>query len=410
MTLREEAGAIIEYAISKVQPRIAVERALENLGEVQGRLIVIAIGKAAWQMGKAAADLLGNKITQGIVITKYGNSRGPIPGLEIFEAGHPIPDKNSFDATRKAVRLTEGLTDKDLVLMLISGGGSALFEIPLCAEESLIDITRQLLCCGAEVGEINTVRKRLSAVKGGRFAKLCEPASVYSVIMSDLLGDPLDMIASGPTVPDKGTCDMAEEVVKKYNLFLPEDIQQLLKKETPKVCENERAVVTGSVRELCAAAAWKCEQLGYKTQILATENCCLAREAGTLLASIAREYQHSKNSMAFIIGGETAVMLTGNGIGGRNQELALAAARGISGLKNTAVFSVGSDGTDGPTDAAGGYADGDTYGRLRAEGYSVSSSLLQNDSYRTLKAVDGLIITGSTGTNVNDFACVLIKR
>ena len=248
MTLREEAGAIIEYAISKVQPRIAVERALENLGEVQGRLVVIAIGKAAWQMGKAAADLLGNKITQGIVITKYGNSKGPIPGLEIFEAGHPIPDRNSFDATRKAVKLTEGLTDKDLVLMLISGGGSALFELPLCAEESLIDITRQLLCCGAEVGEINTVRKRLSAVKGGRFARLCEPASVYSVIMSDLLGDPLDMIASGPTVPDEGTCDMAEEVVKKYNLFLTEDIQQLLKKETPKICENERAVVTGSVR------------------------------------------------------------------------------------------------------------------------------------------------------------------
>ena len=213
MTLREEAGAIIEYAISKVQPRIAVERALEKLGEVQGRLIVIAIGKAAWQMGKASADILGNKIAQGIVITKYGNSRGPIPGLEIFEAGHPIPDKNSFDATRKAVRLTEGLTDKDLVLMLISGGGSALFEVPLCAEESLIDITRQLLCCGAEVGEINTVRKRLSAVKGGSFAKLCEPASVYSVIMSDILGDPLDMIASGPTVPDEGTCDMAEEVV-----------------------------------------------------------------------------------------------------------------------------------------------------------------------------------------------------
>lgn len=410
MTLREEAGAIIEYAISKVQPRIAVERALENLGDVTGRLVVIAIGKAAWQMGKAASDLLGNRITKGIVITKYGNNKGAITGMEICEAGHPIPDKNSFESTRKAVQLVEGLTDKDLVLMLISGGGSALFEIPLCTEESLIDITRQLLCCGAEVGEINTIRKRLSAVKGGKFAKLCEPASVYSVIMSDLLGDPLDMIASGPTVPDVGTCEMAEEVVKKYNLFLPEDSLPLLKKETPKVCENGRAIVTGSVKELCAAAAWKCEQLGYKTQILATENCCLAREAGTLLASIAKEYQESKTSMAFIIGGETAVMLTGSGIGGRNQELALAAARGISGLKNTAVFSIGSDGIDGPTDAAGGFADGDTYGKLQEEGYSVSSSLLQNDSYRTLKAVGGLIITGPTGTNVNDFACVLIKR
>lgn len=410
MTLREEAGAIIEYAISKVQPRIAVERALENLGDVTGRLVVIAIGKAAWQMGKAASDLLGNKITKGIVITKYGNNKGVITGMEICEAGHPIPDKNSFESTRKAVQLVEDLTDKDLVLMLISGGGSALFEIPLCTEESLIDITRQLLCCGAEVGEINIIRKRLSAVKGGKFAKLCEPASVYSVIMSDLLGDPLDMIASGPTVPDVGTCEMAEEVVKKYNLFLPEDSLPLLKKETPKACENGRAIVTGSVKELCAAAAWKCEQLGYKTQILATENCCLAREAGTLLASIAKEYQESKTSMAFIIGGETAVMLTGSGIGGRNQELALAAARGISGLKNTAVFSIGSDGIDGPTDAAGGFADGDTYGKLQEEGYSVSSSLLQNDSYRTLKAVGGLIITGPTGTNVNDFACVLIKR
>lgn len=292
---------------------------------------------------------------------------------------------------------------------MISGGGSALFENPLISSEELRDLTNQLLNCGADIVEMNTIRKRISAVKGGKFAKICEPAKVYAVVLSDILGDPLDMIASGPACSDSSTCEQALEIIDKYQISISEKILQLLKIETPKFLNNVETVVTGSVKELCTAAAKTCEKLGYKTTILTDQLECQAREAGSIMASIARTYKDSNKPIAFIAGGETVVKVKGNGKGGRNQELALAAAEGIDGLENVVVFSVGSDGTDGPTDAAGGIVDGLTAMKLHNLGIDIHNVLERNDAYSSLKQVDGLIFTGPTGTNVNDIACVLIS-
>ena len=296
------------------------------------------------------------------------------------------------------------------VLFLLSGGGSALFEMPLIPGEELQDITKQLLASGADIVEMNTIRKRLSGVKGGRFAKRCMPAHVFSIVLSDILGDPLDMIASGPAYPDTSTCEAAAAIVEKYSLKLSEKAQELLKEETPKELTNVTTQITGSVRELCAAAAVKCGELGYKPIILTDQLCSIAREAGSFLASILKTHAGDvpREKLAYIAGGETVVQLTGKGLGGRNQELALAACTGIAGIPNAAVFSFGSDGTDGPTDAAGGYVDEDTLGELTAAGLDVFAVLKDNDAYHALKAVDGLIMTGPTGTNVNDVAVALL--
>ena len=296
------------------------------------------------------------------------------------------------------------------MLFLLSGGGSALFEAPVIPEDELRDITGQLLACGADIVEMNTVRKRLSGVKGGRFARHCAPARVFTVVLSDIIGDPLDMIASGPAYPDASTCADAVRIAEKYALHLSDAAWTALKTETPKTLSNTETHITGSVRELCAAAAGACRELGYEPQVLTDCLDCEAREAGRFLASIARSRQNAGRSIAFIAGGETVVHITGRGRGGRNQELALAAADGIAGLEDTAVFSVGSDGTDGPTDAAGGYADGGSLAALRALGFDTYDVLRRNDSYTALKAVDSLIFTGATGTNVNDVAVILIKR
>ena len=283
-------------------------------------------------------------------------------------------------------------------------------ELPLCSGEQLRDVTSQLLACGADIREMNMIRKRLSGVKGGRFAALCEPAEVYGIVLSDILGDPLDMIASGPVSPDSSTCEMCRETVEKYHLDFPEEVMELLGEETPKECANVRAKVTGSVRQLCSSAAKTCLELGYDPVILTSSMDCVAREAGSFLAAVAREHQHSERSLAFLAGGETVVRLSGSGLGGRNQELALSAAAGIAGLENTAVFSFGSDGTDGPTDAAGGYVDGGTAGALADQGIRIPQVLEKNDSYHALRCCGGLLVTGPTGTNVNDLSCVLIKR
>lgn len=294
------------------------------------------------------------------------------------------------------------------MLFLLSGGGSALFEKPLLPAEELQEITHQLLASGADIVEINTIRKRLSAVKGGRFAQLCSPAQVFNIVLSDILGDPLDMIASGPTVPDSSTCAQALAVAEKYHLSLSAQAQHLLQVETPKQLKNITTQITGSVRELCAAAASECRTLGYTPVLLTDQLCCEAREAGSFLASILRTHAQEKKPLAFIAGGETIVHLTGKGLGGRNQELALAAAPGIAGL-NACIFSIGSDGTDGPTDAAGGYVDGQTAAALQRQSVRIFDALQNNDAYHALQAVDGLIFTGPTGTNVNDVAVALLR-
>ena len=407
-SLRKDAETIIADSIREVQPDSAVIRALKET-TLNGKIKLVAAGKAAWQMAKAASNYLGERLEQGIVITKYGHVRGELPRIRCCEAGHPVPDEGSFDAARKALALTENLTKDDTVLFLLSGGGSALFELPLIPAEALQDVTRQLLACGADIVEINTLRKRLSAVKGGRFAQHCAPAKVFSIILSDILGDPPDMIASGPTCPDSSTCADAMEIVRRYDLSLREETKQLLMVETPKTLANARWMITGSVRELCAAAARSCRKLGYEPFFLTDRLCCQAREAGSVMASILRTHAGDGKKLAFLAGGETVVRLTGSGKGGRNQELVLAAAEGISGLSNAALFSVGSDGTDGPTDAAGGFVDGATRQRLLEEGIHIDQVLLNNDAYHALQRTDGLIFTGPTGTNVNDVTVGLVE-
>lgn len=410
MILKNDANYIISESIKKVLPDEAVKAALSNKKFNQDKIYVVAAGKAAWQMAKAASDILGNQIENGVVVTKYEHVNGPIHHMTCFEAGHPVPDENSFIGTQAAIDLVSNLTKEDTVLFLISGGGSALFEKPLIPGEELADLTQQLLACGADITEINTIRKRVSAVKGGKFAQICAPAHVFSIILSDVLGDPLDMIASGPAYPDSTTSADAKAIVEKYNLKISEEIISLLDIETPKTLDNVETMITGSVRNLCQAASEACIQLGYEPIFLTDQLTCEAKEAGSFMAGIAKSYQNTDKSLAFIAGGETVVHLTGKGKGGRNQELALASALGIAGLNQTALFSVGSDGTDGPTDAAGGYVDQDTKAKLKQFNIDIYDVLKNNDAYHALKQVDGLVITGPTGTNVNDVAVLLIKR
>ncbi len=409
MSLRSDAQTIISASIRAVQPDAAVRRALQGR-EFPDRVVLAAVGKAAWQMAKAARECLGNRMDAGVVVTKYGHVLGPIPGCTCYEAGHPVPDGNSFQGTQAVLDLVSGLSERDTVIFLLSGGGSALFEKPLISGEELQDITNQLLSSGADIVEINTIRKRLSAVKGGRFARMCAPARVFAIVLSDILGDPLDMIASGPACADRSTCEQALSIAEKYGLRLSGEARTLLAQETPKALDNVETQITGSVRELCAAAASAARELGYEPVLLTDQLCCQAREAGSFLASIARTHHSQGRKLAFLAGGETVVKLTGAGKGGRNQELALSAAQGIDGLDGALVFSLGSDGTDGPTDAAGGIVDGQTAARLRKQGLSIHQVLENNDAYHALAKADGLIVTGPTGTNVNDVSVLLIGQ
>ncbi|MCF0238586.1 MAG: glycerate kinase [Sphaerochaetaceae bacterium] len=414
MTLREEANKIINRALSDAMPGSAVRQALGQISfNKAGRIYLVAAGKAAHEMAKAAVDSckeMGIKLSGGVVVTKYDHIKCPLEGIDQYEAGHPVPDENSYSSTQKAIDLVSNLTEKDNVLFLLSGGGSALFEKPLVSSETMEKVTKDLLACGASIQEMNTIRKRLSAVKGGKFALLCKPAKVFTIVLSDIIGDPLDMIASGPAYPDTSTCQMALDIVKRYNLPFSEEVMKLLKEETPKTLDNVETFVTGSVKQLCNSASDEAQKMGYTPIFLTASLCCEARDAGSFLSSIASDHQDSNKSLAFICGGETVVHLKGKGLGGRNQEIALSAAKGIVGYKNTCVFSVGSDGTDGPTDAAGGYCDGDTSENLKAKGLDIDAILNDNDAYNGLKAVDGLVVTGPTGTNVNDLTVLLIKR
>lgn len=409
MDLKSDAMQIVDSAITSALPHSAVEKALKGEVFSEGRLILVSIGKAAWSMAKAAVDILEDKISSGIVITKYNHSKGDLANITVYEAGHPISDSNSYMATKEAVRLVTGLKPEDTVLLLISGGGSALFEDPLLDENEIKSINEQLLACAAGIVEINTIRKRLSRVKGGKFAKLCEPAKVLSIVLSDIIGDPLDMIASGPAYRDGSTTEEALDIIKKYGLTMSDKAMSLIKQETPCEITNVVTKITGSVNQLCESARLKCLELGYEPVVLTTSLACEAAEAGRFLGSIGKYHCITKKDLAFIAGGETVVKLTGRGKGGRNQELALAAADEIKGLDNVAVFSVGSDGTDGPTDAAGGYVDGETANNLTNKNIKIFDILSNNDSYHGLKEVDGLIITGPTGTNVNDLSVLLVR-
>jgi len=404
--LRKDAQSIACGAIAAVCPDEAVRRALEKI-TLSGNVYVVAVGKAAWQMAAAAGKYLEVPIKNGIVLTKYDHSRGDLPGLACLEAGHPVPDENSYQGTREILSMTEHLTQTDTVLFLLSGGGSSLFELPLTSPETMAAVTSHLLGCGASIVEINTIRKRLSRVKGGRFAQWCAPAKIEAIILSDILGDPVDMIASGPAAADTSTSTQALAIAEKYGLSDPE-VLQLLAQETPKILPNVHTQVIGSVRQLCLAAGKIAAELGYEPVFLTDRMACEASEAGIWMAKKLQEHRPEGKKYALLAGGETVVHLRGTGLGGRNQELALSAAEILEKVPGSCLISVGSDGTDGPTDAAGGYVDSDTLSELKAAGIDCRAMLANNDSYHALKAVDGLIFTGPTGTNVNDVTIGLL--
>ena len=407
-------------AIEAVLPENAVKAALQGEEfskrlEGPGKVVMVAIGKAAWRMAKAAADVLGDRLHGGTAVTKYEHSMGEIPGVEIFEAGHPFPDENTLLGTARALEKVKDLSEDDTVLFMVSGGGSALFERPRdgVTLEDLVSVTDQLLACGADIVEINMIRKRLSSVKGGRFAQLVAPAHIFAVVLSDVLGDRLDSIASGPAHPDGSTIQEALRIVDKYGLKLRPGLLEALEEETPKELDNVSTVIAGSVTSLCAAAEKTAAELGYKTLLLTTTLSCEAREAGSFMASIAQQIretgQPAAPPCAILLGGETIVHLKGKGKGGRNQEIALAASVGLKGLKDTVLLSIGSDGTDGPTDAAGGLVDGKTVDNLKGLGLDPEAVLAENDSYNGLDACGCLVITGPTGTNVNDLTVLLCR-
>ena len=321
MSMKQDAARFIKQAIDAVLPDAAVQRALQGRS-FSRPVTVIAIGKAAWRMAHAAQGVLQSRMKEGLVITKYGHSEGPIPGIRILEAGHPVPDENGLLAAEQALHMADALTAEDEVLFLLSGGGSALFEAPLpgVTLSDLSDLTRQLLACGADIVEINTLRKHLSAVKGGRFAARCAPAHITALVLSDVLGDTLDAIASGPACPDSSTSADAEALAARYHLRLSDALLAALRQETPKALNNAEHVIIGSVQTLCHAAMEAAAQLGYKPLLLTTTLNSEARDAGERLAALAREIRSGRGPIqppcAVLLGGETVVHVRGNGKGG----------------------------------------------------------------------------------------------
>ncbi|MCD6568430.1 MAG: glycerate kinase [Dehalococcoidia bacterium] len=414
MKIRDDALKIIDEAIAAVLPERKVKEALEDF-ESRGTIKVIAIGKAAWRMAQAARESLQDKISEGIVITKYRHSMGNIAGFEILEAGHPIPDRNTILATRRALEMVKDIKRGDLLLFLVSGGGSSLFELPAdnVTLEDLINITDRLVKSGASISEINTVRKHLSLVKGGHLAEIVKPAGVFTLALSDVMGDRPDTIASGPACPDSTTCEEALATIKEYHIDVSPAALVALRQETPKSLDNVTTKIIGNISIACEAAGKTAEKLGYHTAIATTTLDCEAREAGAFLSAVAREVisedRPVKKPCAIISGGETIVHVKGKGLGGRNQELALSAARGIEGLDNVVIASAATDGTDGPTNAAGGIVDGKTAKRVKEQGFDIEEILNDNDAYHALKASGDLLETGPTGTNVNDLMILLCR-
>lgn len=408
--IRRDAAEIFREALLEMLPDRAVKRSLAN-ARLRDEIILIGIGKASWTMAKAATEVLDQRIVSGAIVTKYGHSEGSLPGIKIFEAGHPLPDSNTLKATEKILEITRQAGKDQTILFLVSGGGSALFEKPAhrLPIRFLSDITSKLLLSGADISELNTVRKHLSSVKGGRFAVHCMPAAIFQITLSDVLGDRPDMIASGPAVPDPSTSGEALAVIKKYKIPLSPEIESALRSETPKSLDNVSFEIAGNVTGLCRAAKIAAEKRGYISEIVTDRLDGEARLAGYMAAERALDElgKSAEAKRCLIWGGETTVKVKGSGKGGRSQEVALAAAEKISGSGNVVILSAGSDGTDGPTDAAGGIVDGLTWGKIRSVSYDPVEMLENNDSYNALELAGALLKTGPTGTNVNDLVIAL---
>ncbi|OPY92173.1 MAG: putative hydroxypyruvate reductase [Syntrophaceae bacterium PtaU1.Bin231] len=394
------------------------------------RLVVVGLGKAAFSMSRALHDCLGLRIDGGIVVTKYGHADPAVPlgAIEVYEGGHPLPDENGFRATRKVIDLRGTFDERTLAVCLVSGGGSAIFVAPaggiLLAEKQ--KLTNLLLRCGAPIEELNTVRKHISRVKGGRLAEILYPARVISLVLSDVVGDPLDIIASGVTSPDGSTYADAMAILEKHRLLpeVPPSILDHLDRgvrglvpETPKPGDRVFARVDnriiGSNRLALDAARSRAAALGFQAEIIARDVVGEAADYGRKLAAVAREAKaragREGRKLCLISGGEPTVTVRGNGVGGRNTELALAFAIAAEGVEDVGLLAAGTDGTDGPTDAAGAVADGSTVGRGRAMGLTADASLANNDSYTFFKSLGDLVITGPTGTNVIDVHLLAVQ-
>lgn len=394
--LRNDTNTIINELVKSINPYENTKKCVNDINFNNGKNILVSIGKAAWTMGKAICDSLD--IDCGVIITKYNHSKGDIDKVKVFEAGHPIVDENSIKASEYALEITSNLNENDNVIFCISGGGSALFEKPLISLNELQDINDQLIKSGANINEINIIRKRLSSVKGGKFAKHCKNAHIYAIILSDVIGNDLSSIASGPVSIDSYTSEDAMNVINKYNISISNNVKELLNKESIRNIDNVDTYIIGSVEQLCESTKIICERLGYETEII--QNDCKDN-----VADIAKRFSNinKKENSAYIIGGESVVEVNGNGLGGRNTHLALLCAKDIKDF-NTCVFTFGSDGTDGPTDAAGGYVDIDTCNKIDVDKYIGNC-----DSYHALESIDGLIKTGPTGSNVNDVYVMLVR-
>lgn len=435
---REQVVSILDAALAAADPVAAVKRAVRCEGQllwVDGqrydlanydRLYVVGGGKASGAMAAALEDILGSWLSAGWVNVKDGYT-APTRIVHLAEASHPLPDERGLAGARRMVDLLQGTMPRDLVFCVISGGGSALMTLPVDGV-SLADmqaLTAELLCCGATINEINTIRKHLSQLKGGNLARHAAPATVIAIIVSDVIGSPLDIIASGPTVPDTGTYGQALAVLRKYDLLdaVPASILQYLRAgvkgevaETPKVGDpifgRVQNVVVADNRLAAEALQQKAEALGFNTLLLTTFAEGEAREVAKLLVAIAKEIAATGQPVAapacVIIGGETTVTVTGQGRGGRNQELALAAAIGMRGLERTMIVSLATDGTDGPTDAAGAIVEGATLDWAQALGLDAQQYLRNNDAYHFFQPLGDLLLTGPTNTNVNDLSLVLV--
>ena len=421
--LRKHARAIFQAALSAADPAGAVERYLRRRDTSRFRNIyVVGAGKAGASMAQAAERVLGRRIAAGLLNVKYGHT-AKLRRIELHECGHPVPDLSGVAGAERIARIAAGAGKDDLVICLISGGASALLPLPaegITLEEKQAT-TRLLLASGANIHEINAVRKHISRIKGGQLARLAAPARVESLMLSDVIGDDLGVIGSGPTAPDASTFAGAVEILDRYGIRerVPAPVRERLEQgaggaipETPKpddaVFARVRNTIVGSNRLALAAAARRARSLGYRTLVLSSEIQGEAREIARMHAAIASEMARTgrpiKPPACIITGGETTVTLRGDGLGGRAQEFALAAAIDIAGLENVVVFCAGTDGSDGPTNAAGAVADGQTIGRKP----DARRYLEGNDSYHYFESLGDLVITGPTNTNVMDACIVLV--
>ncbi len=391
------------------------------------RIFIFGAGKASSLMAKAIEEIFGEKITSGLIITKYGHSI-PLRYIKIIEAGHPLPDFNGYEGSKKIKEILKQTGTEDLIIFLVSGGGSSLFSLPcegISIEEKRL-LTKLLLDCGADIKEINTVRKHISEIKGGWFAKWAYPSTILTFILSDVVGDSLDIVASGPTVPDPSTFGEAFDLLKRYDLIdkVPQSIKNHILlgmegkvRETPKPNEKifERVfnIIIGSNILALNAAKSEALSLGFNSIIISSSIVGDTKEVARFHIAIAREIISTQNPIAkpacILSGGETTVVIKGKGKGGRNQEFALTCALEIDGMEKVVILSGGTDGTDGPTDAAGAIADYKTMERARHMGLNPFLYLSNNDSYHFFERLGDLLITGPTNTNVMDVRIMLVN-